>query len=652
MTFVRRLLTALPESLDKSDGDEILNSTSGFNGLPPNVLEIFLPGFGSISRYLSHYCGFDVTYIVSLGLIVLGIAASIRYISKILISAFERYLMATIRINSRDQLYSTVTDWVANQEVTRTATSLLASTSRMTEILEEEDSSDSNSDSDAGGPAYLNFKEWDLKMKPLYQPATGTHSFWHQGRLFLLRRETQQTMMEGFVLRSQITLALSCFGRSTEPIKQLIEDCRIWYLRKMSMRTTVRRPSKQESWDRIRWTTVAKRHSRPVDTVVLGGDQIQRLLDDINEYLHPATSRWYNNRGIPYRRGYLFHGPPGTGKTSLSFAIAGIFGLDIYCISLLEPSLTEEDLASLFSDLPRRCVVLLEDIDSAGLLNRGATQSADNDSRDSSTAASTNADTSTASSGFDMVEDTSATSSSTSFHPAQPQPQPKKKAPPTCAACRAEHAPTAEPSAGAAGCALASLVDALKDARPAPTPRAPVAAAAAGDDKKGISLSGLLNAIDGVASHEGRVLVMTTNRPAALDPALVRPGRIDMRIEFTRATREQIRGLFVRMYVPDAPAAGPAREDAVGEPRKRGAPAAASSSTTLPKKAHVMDGKGGKGIAWLEGLAVKFAEALPEDTLSPAEVQGFLLEHKRDPEKAAEGVATWWASKQGKKKTG
>ncbi len=35
-------------------------------------------------------------------------------------------------------------------------------------------------------------------------------------------------------------------------------------------------------------------------------------------------------------------------------------------------------------------------------------------------------------------------------------------------------------------------------------------------EKKGISLSGLLNAIDGVASQEGRVLIMTTNKPESL----------------------------------------------------------------------------------------------------------------------------------------
>lgn len=52
------------------------------------------------------------------------------------------------------------------------------------------------------------------------------------------------------------------------------------------------------------------------------------------------------------------------------------------------------------------------------------------------------------------------------------------------------------------------------------------------EDRPGVSLSGLLNAIDGVASPEGRVLMLTTNHPERLDAALVRPGRVDRSIVF------------------------------------------------------------------------------------------------------------------------
>lgn len=41
---------------------------------------------------------------------------------------------------------------------------------------------------------------------------------------------------------------------------------------------------------------------------------------DIQTFL--SKHAWYEKRGIPYRRGYLLHGPPGTGKTSTIEAIA------------------------------------------------------------------------------------------------------------------------------------------------------------------------------------------------------------------------------------------------------------------------------------------------------------------------------------------
>ena len=44
-----------------------------------------------------------------------------------------------------------------------------------------------------------------------------------------------------------------------------------------------------------------------------------------------------------------------------------------------------------------------------------------------------------------------------------------------------------------------------------------------------LTLSGLLNAIDGVTSSEGRIVFMTTNYVDKLDPALIRPGRVDYR---------------------------------------------------------------------------------------------------------------------------
>ncbi|XLU65805.1 hypothetical protein S245_025014, partial [Arachis hypogaea] len=53
-----------------------------------------------------------------------------------------------------------------------------------------------------------------------------------------------------------------------------------------------------------------------------------------------------------------------------------------------------------------------------------------------------------------------------------------------------------------------------------------------------VTLSGLLNAIDGLWSccGEERIMVFTTNHKEKLDPALLRPGRMDMHIHLSYCT--------------------------------------------------------------------------------------------------------------------
>merc|ERR1712032_894589 len=54
-----------------------------------------------------------------------------------------------------------------------------------------------------------------------------------------------------------------------------------------------------------------------------------------------------------------------------------------------------------------------------------------------------------------------------------------------------------------------------------------------------LNLSGILNVLDGVVDTPGRMLVMTSNHPEMLDPALIRPGRIDKQICLTYMVGEQ-----------------------------------------------------------------------------------------------------------------
>jgi Mrp family chromosome partitioning ATPase len=63
-----------------------------------------------------------------------------------------------------------------------------------------------------------------------------------------------------------------------------------------------------------------------------------------------------------------------------------------------------------------------------------------------------------------------------------------------------------------------------------------------------VTLSGLLNALDGVATPHGLITVLTSNEPKVLDEALVRPGRIDRVEDIDYVTQEQARRLFAAFY--------------------------------------------------------------------------------------------------------
>lgn len=68
-----------------------------------------------------------------------------------------------------------------------------------------------------------------------------------------------------------------------------------------------------------------------------------------------------------------------------------------------------------------------------------------------------------------------------------------------------------------------------------------------------ITLSDILNVIDGVIETPGRLLIITSNHYDKLDPALVRPGRIDEHINLTNATKATINDIYKYYYGKSIP---------------------------------------------------------------------------------------------------
>lgn len=119
--------------------------------------------------------------------------------------------------------------------------------------------------------------------------------------------------------------------------------------------------------------------------------------------------------------------------------------------------------------------------------------------------------------------------------------------------------------------------------------------------RNGVTIDGVLNAFNGAASQEGRVLILATNKPASLDEALIRPGRVDLKLCFENITKNHARDLFWRMYTPDTSA----------------------ETNELVK------------------LAAEFGSKISEKIFSPAEVQNYLIVHKDQPRQALSGVTDW-----------
>ncbi|KAL2360585.1 hypothetical protein RJZ56_006548 [Blastomyces dermatitidis] len=312
--------------------------------------------------------------------------------------------------------------------------------------------------------------------------------FLFEGSVFQFRR-----MERSFELYFEERYSLRVLGWSCKPIEELLVEARSRHIFKTKSKITIFSPGgRLVRQSRIPWQSVRKISRRSLKSIALEKEQKEDVCDDMRRFLETKSA--YQKIERPYRRGYLFNGPPGTGKTSLAQALAGKFGLDIYLLSLTGQNMTDDELQWLCSQLPDYpCVLLIEDIDSAGI-NREKTQAI-------------------------QREDGTRQNNQ-------------------------------------------------------------------------ISLSGLLNAIDGVLSSDGRVLIMTTNCRDQLDAALIRPGRVDKEVEFTLASEKQIESIFLHLY----------------------------------NENHIN----------LVDMATKFAKLVPDCQYSPADIQNYLL--NKNPKSAVTGA--------------
>lgn len=599
---------------------EFLNDTAIPLHSPQGMTLIDLalgPGYSAFVKAFSAYTGIDLQVYIPAILLYVGFLYAFRTISNSVWRIATTTFMSHAEIRIDDEMYNHVMAWISQQtfssrcrqfivqeSVKSRAFSLLVKNWRYGDWDQDEEDEGEIVLDDEGLPI---FKK--KGPKPLnYTPGVGTHFFWYNYRPFFFHRVVPgyRSDVGSYIPASEKEeISISYLGRDATVLKALLTEARLVSEKADRNKTLIYRGASKPGAGNtdFAWTRSLSRVARPIGSVVMDEDLKKEILADIAEYLMPRTRRWYANRGIPYRRGYLLYGAPGTGKSSLSLALAGRFGLAIYIVSLNSPMMNEENLASLFSELPTRCVVLLEDIDTAGLT-----------------------------------------------HTREEEDEPVVKK-------------VKKSSEG-------SIVVAEKE-------------------KEGkISLSALLNVLDGVASQEGRVLIMTTNHVDKLDEALVRPGRVDMKIEFKLADCRMMGSLFRSIFTkvagddavdkkkevkeqrpkwseffssrfggqhPDtderaeAEVNGSAKKEYKGTKEEQARLLAIDEADKAEKEALAKE-EARIETERIKCLSDRFANIMPEHEFSPAEVQGYLLKHKREPEIAIQGALKWCVDTREEKK--
>ncbi len=345
-----------------------------------------------------------------------SIGGFIYKIAPKIVILLKRKFIITIDMQGNDDVFQWFMMWLASQRYAK-KTRKLSVSSKNNSFSPNKDITDSNNNDDD-------------KVYPLYySPGPGNHFFTYKRRLVWLNRDRQQSNKEGmFYFHEQFTITM--LGRNINIAKEMIEKASKFCQKKDNNKIIVYN-NKYDYWSRG-----FAQNKRDINSVILKNNLQYEIVKDIDTFFH--SKKWYYDRGIPYKRGYLLYGEAGTGKTSIVKAVASKFNLNIYFLNLT--SVHDRDLSELMFNVKLGSIVIIEDIDTV----------------------------------FDKRD--------------------KKE----------------------------------KETR--------------------ITLSGLLNVIDGIIAPEGIIFFMTTNYISKLDSALIRPGRIDNKYYFGKTDYNQNRKLFNLFY--------------------------------------------------------------------------------------------------------
>lgn len=323
-----------------------------------DVLEVFAPGLSWIFRMLYQALGVDILPYI-LPLVSLS-AISTFILPKILefIGPITLIFVTCAEIQYRDKLYPQAIRWMSDVEFSSFQGSLVISISQPFGFLwGTEDTPET--DADTHELAY----QGKLKKVRFTPGQEHFHFFKHKGHFFALCRHPHPN--EGF-LRAGEDISFYYLRWNQPAFLDLVQTIQTHYIDSYYKKIPVFLA--HQCKDEVEWRQMCSEHPRSLESIAMNPAMSQSIMEDIQWYMSDKTRQLYLSRGIPRRRGLLFHGMPGTGKSTFCRVIASELRVPIYIIN--PASISNGGFQELFATLPSNCIVLLEDIDTAGIENR------------------------------------------------------------------------------------------------------------------------------------------------------------------------------------------------------------------------------------------------------------------------------------------
>jgi mitochondrial chaperone BCS1 len=281
-----------------------------------------------------------------LGLAGLGAAAAIARKAAVR-GAFliKRRLLVNLEINQQDKSYPWILQWLS---MPRPSNNFI--TSKLTRI--HQFSVNTTQRTAPNGTPHAHF---------VLQPGYGRHIIRHKNAYIAVSRERQATANHTTGEPFE-TVTLTTLYAHRDIFIDVFTEAHALSQRAQEGKTPV------YTVQGFRWDIFGEpRRKRPLDSVILDQGVKETIVNDVKDFL--GRQQWYVDRGIPYRRGYLLYGPPGSGKSSFIHALAGELDFGVAMINLSERGMTDDKLTQMLTKLPPRTLLLLEDADAA-FMNR------------------------------------------------------------------------------------------------------------------------------------------------------------------------------------------------------------------------------------------------------------------------------------------